>query len=175
MNWKNTWTLVGLAAALFAFIFLFERRLNPTGTAAPTQPLFARFKPTSATSMTLRRGMQFTLTLERTNDFWQFVKPSPYPAANFSVQSFLGALERVVPATHITPREILARKQTGADFGFDSPLIAISLERPGERAQQMHFGARTPAGDQVYVEIVGQPGVYVVGADLLDRMPLTPH
>ncbi len=175
MNWKNTWTLVGLAAALFAFIFLFERRLDPTGTATPTPPLFAKFKPTSATSMTLRRGMQFSLTLERTNDGWHFVKPFAYPAADFSVQSFLTALERVVPATHITPREILARKQTGADFGFDSPLIVIALERPGERSQQLRFGARTPAGDQVYVEIVGQPGVFVVGADLLDRTPLTPH
>ena len=172
MNWKNTWTLVGLAAALFAFIFLFERRLNPTGTVAPAQPLLAKFKPTSATTVTLRRGTQFTLVLERTNDTWHFVKPFAYPAANFAVQNFLGALERAVPATHIMPREILARKQTDADFGFDAPLIVITMEPGGQRVS---FGARTPAGDQVYVDVGGQPGHFVVSADLLDRMPLTPH
>jgi hypothetical protein len=172
MNWKNTWILVGLAAALFAFIFLFERRLKTTDAVEQVQPVFAKLKPTASTSITLRRGNQFTLTLERTNDDWRFVKPFAYPAANFAVQNFLETLERVIPSTHITPREILSRK---ADFGFDSPLIVISLERFGERAQQVRFGARTAGNDQVYVEIVGQPGVYVVSAELLDRMPATPH
>jgi len=172
MNWKNTWTLVGLAAALFAFIFLFERRLNPTGTVAPVPPLLAKFKPTSATSITLRRGTQFTLVLEKTNDTWQFVKPFAYPAANFAVQNFLTALERTVPATHITPREIISHKQTDADFGFDSPLIVLTMDPGGQRVS---FGARTPAGDQVYVDVGGQPGHFIVGADLLDKMPLTPH
>lgn len=175
MNWKNTWILVGLAAALFAFIFLFERRLDPTGATPPAKLLFATFKPTTATSVTLRRGKQFTLVLERTNDNWRFTKPFVYPAANFTVQSFLETLEKVTPATHISPREILSRKQTEADFGFDAPLISLVLERPGARSQQLRFGARTPAGDQVYVDIIGQPGIFLVSADLLDRMPLTPY
>ncbi|HTD65531.1 MAG TPA: DUF4340 domain-containing protein, partial [Candidatus Limnocylindria bacterium] len=175
MNWKNTWILVGLAAALFAFIFLFERRLDPTGMVHSAKPLFTKFKPTAATSLTLRRGKQFTLMLESTNEVWTFVKPTVYPAANFAVQNFLETLERVLPATHITPREILSRKQTDSDFGFDAPLITLVLERAGESSQQLRFGARTPAGDQVYVDMIGQPGVFVVGAEMLDRMPLTPH
>ncbi len=175
MNWKNTWILVGLAVALFAFIFLFERRLNPTGMVQPSKPLFAKFKPTSATSLTLRRGKQFTLMLERTNDTWRFVKPTVYPAATFAVENFLQTLERMTPSTHITPRDILARKQTDADFGFDAPLITLVLERAGEQSQQLRFGARTPSGDQVYVDMIGRPGVFVLSAELLERMPLTAY
>ena len=172
MNWKNTWTLVGLAAALFAFIFFFERHLNPSGQVALPPPLFAKFKPTTAVTVQIRRGKDLSVTLERTNDAWRFSKPFAYPAAEFAVRNFLEALERTVPATHITAREILARKQTTADFGLDVPPVVITLEPGGQR---LSLGARTPAGDQVYVEVGGQAGVFIIGTELLAKVPATTH
>ena len=174
MNWKNTWILVGLAAALFAFIMLFERRLDTGGTVAPRLTLFAPFHPTAATSVQLRRGNEFALLLERTNDAWRFNKPFTYPASELAVQKFLEVLDQIVPATRISSREMQARKQTPADFGFDSAPVVIALEKGAER-RELRIGSRTPAGDQVYVEIVGQSGVAVVGAALLDAIPRTPH
>ena len=174
MKWKNTWLLVGAAALLFAFIFLFERRLKPSGYVEPVAPLFTTFKPAAATGLTLRRGTEFTVTLERTNDAWRYRRPFPYAAADFAVQSFLETLEQVVPATRITPREMLARKQSAANFGFDAPPIALSLERAGERVD-LKFGARTPSGDQVYVQVGSDPSVFVVGSELLDKVPRTPN
>ncbi len=175
MKWKNTWALVGCAAALFAFIFFIERRIPPAGAIVPVQPLFAQFRPTAATSLQLRRGAEYNLALELTNDGWRFTKPFAYPAANFAVHTFLETLERIVPATRISPREILSRNQTVADFGFAEPPIVITLQRGDELPKQLRFGARTPAGDQVYVEIDGQPGLSVVNAELLDKIPRTPH
>jgi len=177
MKWKNTWILVGLAAALFAFIFLYERHITSTGTSAPPQPLFAKFRPITATSLQLRHGTQLALALEQTNGGWHFNRPVSYPAASFAVQNFLESLERLVPFTHISPREILARKQTAADFGFDPPPVVIVLGRGGEQPDlQIRFGARTSAGDQVYVAVGDQPGYFVVGADILDsKMPRTQH
>ena len=64
MNWKNTWILVGLALALLAFIFLYERRLNPTGAVPPQPELFTSFKPSAATTLQVRRGTQFTLGIK---------------------------------------------------------------------------------------------------------------
>lgn len=177
MKWKNTWILVGLAAALFAFIFLVERNWNPTGVTEAPQPLFPKFKPGAASSLQIRRGTQLALALEQTNGTWRFTRPVAYPAANFAVQSFLETLERMTPVTHISPREILARKQTAADFGFDPPPVVIALGRSSEQPDlQIRFGGRTPAGDQVYVAIGDQPGYFVVGAEILDnKVPRTPH
>ncbi|HEY0550633.1 MAG TPA: DUF4340 domain-containing protein [Verrucomicrobiae bacterium] len=175
MNWKNTWTLAALAGGLFAFIYFIERRIPPVGAIEPVQPLFAQFRPTAATSFQLRRGVEVNFALEQTNDGWRFTKPFAYPAANFAVHTFLEMLERVVPATHISPREILSRKQTVADFGFAEPPIVITLQRGDELPKQLRFGARTPAGDQVYVEVDGQPGLSVINADLLDKIPRSPH
>lgn len=174
MKWKNTWILVGCAAVLFAFIYLFERRLQPSGMVEPAAPLITGFKPTTATGLTLRRGTDFSLTLQRTNEAWLYLKPFTYPAADFAVQNFLETLENVVPATRITPREILSRKQTAANFGFDAPPIAIALER-GNARFDLKFGSRTPAGDQVYVQVGSDPSVFVVSSDLLDRVPRTPN
>ena len=174
MNWKHTWILAGLAAALFTFIMLVERRIDPKGAVAPRLSLLAPFHPSAATSVQLRRGNEFALVLERTNDAWRFNKPFAYPASGLAVQKFLEALEQIVPATRITSREIQSRKQTLADFGFDTAPFVIALERGAER-RELRVGARTPAGDQVYVEIVGQPGVAVIDAALLDLIPRTPH
>lgn len=172
MSWKNTWILVGCAAAMFAFIFLFERHLNPSGFVPPAKPLFSELKPTLATTVTLRRGNEFTMSLQRTNEAWRYNRPFTFPAAYYAVQNFLETLESIVPSTRIAPREILARKQTSADFGFDSPPITITLERGDERLE-VRFGARTPAGDQLYVQVGTDPSIFVVGADLLDRVPRT--
>lgn len=177
MKWKNTWILVGLAAAVFAFIVLVERNLSSTGATVPPLPLFPKFKPATASSLQIRRGTQLALALERTNGTWRFTKPVAYPAANFAVQSFLETLERMVPMTHISPREILARKQTAADFGFDPPPVVVALGRSSDQPDlQIRFGARTAAGDQVYVAVGDQPGYFVVSADVLDnKVPRTPH
>lgn len=174
MKWKNTWILVGLAGALLLFIMLVERRLEVGGVVAARPSLFAPFHPLVATTVQLRRGNEFALVLEQTNDTWRFNKPFAYPASGLAVQKFLEALERIVPATRITSREIQSRKQTMADFGFDTAPVVIALERGAER-RELRVGARTPAGDQVYVEIVGQPGVAVIDAALLDLIPRTPH
>jgi hypothetical protein len=175
MNWKNTWILVGLAAALFAFIFLVERRI-PVRDELPVQkPLFTEFYPSAATSLQLRRGTQPVIRLVKTNDQWHFTSPFHYPAASFAVERFLTTLERLTPATHIGPRELKARKQTPADFGFDSPPVTIVIEH-GSKRSELQLGARTPAGDQVYAELLGQPGYYVIMADALDSvMPRAQH
>lgn len=169
MNWKNTWILVGLASALFAFIMLFERHMKGSGHVEPPRPLFAEFNPRSATMLQLRRGTQPALTLERTDGAWHFTKPFAYPAASFTVQTFLERLERIVPATHISTRELSARKQTPADFGFDPAPVVLTISTESGR-RELQIGSRTTAGDQVYVQLVGSPGYYVVGADLLDGM-----
>ncbi|HMJ91976.1 MAG TPA: DUF4340 domain-containing protein [Candidatus Acidoferrum sp.] len=172
MNWRGTWLLVGIATALFAFIFLFEQHL-PTGEASSgPQAILADFKAGSARTLQVRYGTKFVVALERTNDAWRYVKPFTYSAATLKVESFLRGLDDVLPSAYITPQEIVARKQTRADFGFDAPAIHVSLESAnGPHALQ--FGARTPAGDQIYLQVDGKPGIYVVSTAILDRLPRT--
>lgn len=160
---------------MFAFIMLFERHMTPSHHVKAPTPLFADFKAGTATTLQLRRGNQPALTLERIDDAWRFTKPFVYPAATFTVQQFLETLEHITPSMHITLRELAARKQTAADFGFDPPPVVLSVGDDSTR-RELRIGSRTAAGDQVYVELVGTPGYFVVPADLLDRLlPRTAH
>jgi hypothetical protein len=174
MNWRNTWILVGVAVALFAFIMLFERRVTTSDRVEPPRTILAGFKPAASTSLQLRRGTQFVINLERTNGTWRYTKPFNYAASTLAVGQFLEALDQLLPATYITPGAILSRKQTSADFGFDAPPIVIAMQAGGDR-QELRFGTRTPAGDQVYLEVAGKAGVYVVAAGILDGLPRTQH
>ncbi len=172
MNWRNTWLLVGIAAALLAFIFLYERHL-PNGAANSAPPaLLADFQSRSAKSLQLRHGTKFVIALEKNNGAWRYTRPFSYPAASLKLEGFLQVLEDVLQGPHITPQEIVARKQSRADFGFDAPAIAISLES-ANGPHALRFGARTPSGDQIYLEVDGKPGIYVVSTAILDRLPRT--
>src|SRR5688572_9593844 len=149
--------------------------MTTSGHVEPPKPLFADFKTGGANTVQLRRGNQPALTLEKTNGTWHFTKPFAYPAATFTVQTFLETLEKIVPSTHITLRELAARKQSPADFGFDPPPVVLIVSN-GDARRELKIGGRTTAGDQVYAELVGTPGYFVVSADLLDRLlPRTPH
>lgn len=174
MNWRHTWLLVGIAAALFAFIFLYERHLTTSDTVAAPMKLLTLADVDQTTALQVRRGTQMVISLERTNQQWAYVKPFNYRAATLAVDAFLETLARVVPTTYITAQEILARKQTEADFGLDTPQTVVSLQS-ASGSQKIQFGGRTPAQDQVYTQVIGKPGVYVVPAGILDRLPRTQH
>lgn len=174
MNWRTTWLLVGIAAALFAFIVLFERRLTTSDAPVAPQAILSGFKASDAKSVQIRRGTQFVIALEKTNGTWRYVKPFSYPASALAVEAFLTTLEQVVPSTYISPQDMNARKQTGADFGFDVPAIVVTVETQDGR-EEMRFGARTPSTEQVYADVAGKTGIYVVNAAVLERIPRTQH
>lgn len=172
MKWTQTWYLLGLAGALAAFIFFFERHLADTGAAAPPEKVLPQFKSTGVTSLQLRRGKQFVLHLERAGESWNFSSPLAYPAAPVAVESLLKFLEQLVPQTRISPEEMSRRKHGADEFGFDAPQAVLILQA-GESRHELQIGARTAAGDQVYLQVVGRPGIYVVEATLIDRLPRT--
>jgi hypothetical protein len=174
MNWRNTWLLVGIALVLFGFIFFYEQHVPIVDRIAKPQPLLPEFRPSSVSALQLTRGTTFTIALEQTNGSWRYSRPFSYPAADVAVKSFLEMIAEVVPTTYITPAEMVARKQTSAHFGFDSPAISITL-RSGNERHDIRIGARTPAGDQFYAEVLGAPGIYVIGSAVFDRLPQTPH
>lgn len=172
MKWTQTWLLLALACALGAFIFFFEQHLADSGVMAPPEKVLPQLKAASVNNLQVRRGKQFVLHIERAGESWSFTSPLAYPAAPVAVESLLKFLEQLVPQTRITPEEMRGRKLTADEFGFDAPQAVLILQA-GELRHELQIGARSAAGDQVYVQIVGRPGIYVVEATLIDRLPRT--
>jgi hypothetical protein len=159
-----------VAVALFAFIVLYQRRVQKTAEG-PIKVL-PNLKPAAATSVQVRPGAQLEIRAERTNGTWQLKEPFVYPAQALSIEKLLAELERLTPAPYITARELRDRPKSDEEYGFAAPQASIIVEQPGY-TYRLRVGAKTAPGDQVFLQVVGAEGVYVVDAEFLKHLPRT--
>lgn len=172
MNSRNTWIYVTLALGLFVFIWIHERQ--PTQAPSGLPPVLPGLQPTNVTSVRVRLTGQLEIQVERTNDGWQLIRPRQAPAENALIEGLLAYLAGLHAQTFIPAWEL--RQQTNVDeaFGFDPPQASVLLQQAGER-QQLLVGGRTLPGDQVFVQVVGAEGIYVVESELLQGLPRNPN
>ena len=171
MNSRNTWRWLIVALALFGFILFHQRYLRRTG-AGPIKVL-PTLKAAEATSVQVRPAAQLEIRAERTNGTWQLTEPLVYPAQAVSIEKLLAELEALRPAPYITARELRNRPNTDQEYGFATPQASIIIEQPG-CTFRLRVGTKTSPGDQVFLQVVGTEGVYVVDAGFLKYLPGSP-
>jgi hypothetical protein len=157
-----------VAVALFAFILFQQRFLRQLGSG-PNR-ILPKLRAAAVTSVQVRPAAQLEIRADRTNGTWQLTEPLVYPAQGLSIEKLLAELERLTPASYIKARELQGRPRTDEEYGFAAPQASITIEQPRYTAR-LRVGAKTTPGDQVFVQVVGVEGVYVVNADLLNYLP----
>ena len=126
---------------------------------------------------------QLEIRAERTNNTWQLTEPPstaglrtdtnswlPFPAQAASIENLIVALEQLTPAVYISESELKSHSKADEEFGFTTPQASIVIMQGSYRVHVL-IGARTNPGDQVYLQVVGIEGAYVVSADLLKHIP----
>lgn len=167
MNSKSTWVWITLAAVLGAAIFGVEKF-----GSKPVPELVALvpgLRADKITSVQFTPAGQLEIRANRTNGIWKLTKPISYPAQAASIEALLKALEKLAPAHTISGAEVRQRKNSDAEFGFDSRTTLTLMT--GDESRQLRLGSRTAPGDQFYVQVVGSDGVAVVDAQLLKLLP----
>ena len=160
-----------MALALGGFIFIHHRYLlKPDRGPARVLP---QLKAAAVTSVQVRPAARLEICADRTNGTWQLTRPVVYPAQGVSIEKLLAELEQLTPAPYITARELRGRSNTDEEYGFDAPQASLIIEQPGYTSR-LRVGARTAPGDQVFVQVIGGEGVYVVAAGVLQALPRTP-
>ena len=170
MNWKTTWLLLVLAAALFAFIYLVERHTRPTSATAAPPPRLLSLQANAVTNISLRRTNQLILRAERAGASWNLTAPLFYPAQTFAIENLLQTLEDLTSAAYIPIEELKTRRRSIADYGLDVPLATLTLQHNGQRTE-VFLGFKSPVGDHVYAQLLNGSGVHIVTADVFDRLP----
>jgi hypothetical protein len=146
------------------------------------QPVLPGFKAAAVTALHIYPAGQFEIRAERVAgspatapataaSTWQLTKPLAAPAQAARIEALLAALEQLKPSVPpLTPDRL--REPTGADaaFGLDTPQLTLVLQENGA-ARQLHFGALSAPGDQVFVRVVGDEHIYAVDARLLALIP----
>lgn len=167
MNSKSTWVWITIAAVLFAAVFAVERYGRKP--APELVPLLPNFNAASVTSVQFAPAGQLELRVERTNNTWRLVKPILYPAQAASIEALLLALQQLAPAHTISGDEVRQRKNADEEFGFVAR-TTLTLNS-GDQSKHLLIGSLTAPGDQLYVQVVGAEGVFVVDARLLQLLP----
>lgn len=174
MNARATYIWLIVAASLLAFILINHRYAHPRLQAGAPR-LLPRLQAQSVSNLQVRPPgtNQLEIHAQRVESGWQLTEPVNYPAQAIKVAQLLSHLEQLTPATTITAAEIRARPTAEAEFGLTSLQAASLIVSQPDYRVQLLIGARTAPGDQVFVQIVGQEGAFVVDAELLNFVPRT--
>jgi hypothetical protein len=168
MNPKNTWMLVVLAGGLFAFIYFFERHIQPPAPVVPR--VLPALDTENVSSVEIQPRGQFAIRVERVNGGWQLTKPIPYPVQSAAVEAFLKSLAELSPQRRISAEELRNNKNVNAEFGFDTPQTTIFIQQ-GDDQRQLQLGNVTPPGDGIYAQVVGIEGIDIINAGFAGLVP----
>jgi hypothetical protein len=166
LNSKSTVWLVALAAALLAFVLLFERHTDESDKSPPPPArLFPDFNLDSVTRLEVALTNK-VLRVERAPDKWTLTVPVVYPAAPLAIEGLLRVCAQLRPRSLVPAREIRAL----AAFGLDPPQAVLRVWH-GKGQTELRVGFAAPVDERLYVQVAGLPGVAVVDARLLQLFP----
>src|SRR5437588_9081657 len=172
MTARSTWVWVCVAVGLLACIFVFDRHAHKT--PPPPALVLPNFTPAAVTSVQVRLAGYAVpeILAQRTNDTWQLKLSESlvYPADLTEIQKLLLALQHLSQAAYLTATEMRRRPQADTEYGFASPQASIIILQGSDR-RQLLVGSKTPPGDQLYVQVVGTEGAYIVDSDFLAAVP----
>jgi hypothetical protein len=170
MSPKRTLTWLLIAGGLFAFIFFYQRHVRPPA-AGPTKVL-PDLRPEAVSSLLIRpEGPgQLQIRVDRTNGMWELSQPLVYPAQAQRVLKLLAFLEKLAPAPYISGSELRTHRNADEEYGFASPQATLVIQQESYMPR-LRVGALTAPGDQVFLQVEGDLGAYVVDADLLKCLP----
>src|SRR5579859_3769089 len=164
MRPRFTWFWLLLAAALFAFITLYE--LPARRAAGQPQRVLRNFNTNEVTSVEiLPKGLELGIRAERVGRRWQLTKPIQDPAESWRIETLLSALQELAPAAQFTERDLDdAHSSPEEAYGFNDPQATLIINND---ALRLRLGRKTPPGNQVFLQVVGmEKTVFVVDADL---------
>jgi hypothetical protein len=173
VSWKPTGILLAAAAVVFAFVWLVDRPIRLQREREASRAVLFGFDPRTITGVEIKpRGASEiqAARVDSSSQVWQMAQPLNYPAYAAPIISLLNSLALLEWQQRIPALELKNQSNAQEKFGFTQPLFEISLQ--GSAApRDILIGQPSALGDQVFLEVVGNPDVYLVGADFLKMIP----
>lgn len=173
MRIRFTLLLLLLNALAFGLIFFLDQRGQVADRNALKLAENIRDEVVGAQQIKLSgRAINLPHALNRAGENWQITQPFEWPANYFSVNRILNQLQFIEEDTSFSVSTLRENGQTLADYGFDDPLLKISLlHNTGTRS--LTIGTPTEIGNQLYLLGPEQATVYVVNRSSIDSLLMT--
>jgi hypothetical protein len=157
MNPRTTGILLLVAAALGAFVWLYEIRGGDERAEAEAREkrLFAGFEPEDVAWLAFTTEDGVAVRAERRAGTWQIVEPLAFPGDPFAFDGIAAALAQVESqAVYETPQPLEV-------YGLDDAARDVRFGA-GDAEHSLRTGKPAPMGGNSYVWIAGGTAVYTV-------------
>jgi hypothetical protein len=173
MNWKPTWVLLAAGAALLAFILLVEHPLRVRREHLATRRILPGLNPAAVTNVLVQPWRQPAIQVCRDgsgSNSWRLCRPISYPARREFIAALLNGLARLEWLDCMAGGELTSRPNAQAEFGFTKPSFTLLLQDSASETR-LEVGANWPFGDRVYLQVVGNPSIYLADSEILKWIP----
>jgi hypothetical protein len=165
--------LLTSALVLFALIWLVERPIRQARLRQASRIILPGLDPATINSVEIKPGNASEIHAGRgvgTNDPWQMTQPIAYPAQSAPIIALLEAMAKLQWQERISARELQDQPDAQEKYGFNQPQFEVAV-RGSEMPHRILIGQSSALGDQVFLEVVGNPDIYLVPADWLQLIP----
>lgn len=166
MSSRKLLVLTGVVVALFAFIFLFERKMPTTSEREQKGDLYWDLPEDRVESIRLEHGGEI-VELAKSGESWKLVKPELYPADAFTASDLSSQLADLKKPAGESPTEGkpedygLAKPAAKATFAWTDP------KKPSVKSSRtLEFGLDIPGTDVTAARVVGEPRILFVPASV---------
>jgi len=166
---RSFFVLLGVAAALGAYIYFVELERDPAGSAEKRDRVFA-LEGAKLEELEVRAASGEVTTLKKDGEVWRIASPAGLDADDTAVGSLVSTVESLE-----IQRTLEENPASVAPFGLEPPRLTVAIRAAGDTAlRRLHLGRKTPTGGDVYARVEGQPRLFLISAYLEESLNKTP-
>lgn len=160
MKFRGLLIAAVVLAGLGGFLYWSNHHKATTPPPGSKSPTVVKIVPADVTSLIVKQQGAPPVTLTRqAAGQWQITAPATYPADSSTVTSILSTLSPLLAV------EVVQDKATNlAPFGLADPAVEVDVTTKDNHTHQVLVGDQTPAGEDVYVALRGDPRVYTAAS-----------
>ena len=166
MSAKKLIVLTALVVALFAFVYLFERKMPTTAERQQKGDLVWDLPEERIESIRLERPAGVMELARSGASTWRLAKPESFPADGFAASDLVSQLARLKRAGGD------ASEARPEDYGFKSPSAKATLvwkdnpKSAKKLSRTLEFGIEIPGTDATAARVAGSGSVFFVPTSL---------
>jgi hypothetical protein len=168
MNSKTTIIFLLVAILALGGYMIAEKKIPSTEEALEKKKKVVDFKAADVVEVGIK-GVDRDFIFEKKDSRWELRKPFHVRANGAELEGILGTVEHMQARRSLSARDLADSKLTAADYGLEKPRVIASIKTK-DNTFILNIGNEARQGDNLYIQVSGDPRIYLVEKDLAARL-----